>query len=117
MDDVSSSPSSDSAAGSPDAAAPVENFVLGATGNCGGGVKPQWLAVKRDPTPTLALQYADRAGVVKILSIELTRLHQDSANELCDAIFAQCAAYFVGVQRGQVLRLIEGLRMEIEGTS
>ena len=123
MDDASSTTSpSSSSSGSPmkdaspagAAPAPIETFVLqqqhpGAAGH--PGVKPQWLAVKRDPVPTLALQYADAAGCVKILSIELTRVHADPAGVLCDAIFAQCSAYFVGIQRGQVLRLIQSVQL------
>ena len=89
----------------------VENAAPAAGAGGHGGVKPQWLAVKRDPA-TLALQYQDQAGGgTKILSIELTGLQQESADQLTDTIFAQCAQYFGGVPRRQVVRLIRSLQL------
>ena len=92
--------------------APVDTVVLRApTQNAPSKITPQWIAVKRNPMPTLALQYCEAAsGVVRILSIELTGLEHCGATELCDTIYSQCDMYFSGVPRSQVLRLIQAAR-------
>ena len=90
--------------------APVDTVVLRApTQNAPSKITPQWIAVKRNPMPTLALQYA-ASGVVRILSIELTGLEHCGATELCDTIYSQCDMYFSGVPRSQVRRLIQAAR-------